>query len=131
MWHILILATAGATFISGPQTHLTAADALDLGIELIARNFEYEIMDAPAPVFLTLNLDRFQACEVRGVELNIKNSLGEEIFGTGISISNGVYPFRLHREFLYTTEILIGCDSGPDIFDHVYFMNLGESVQDI
>lgn len=130
MSYFTILAAAGATFLSGPRTTLNAEQAAELGIEVKAVNFDYEYMDAPAPIFIQVDLSRFAACEVKGVGIDVWNSSEELIFGTTITSFNGdIYPFRLERGYLNTTDMAIGCDSGPDVLDHVYLFSLGDFIQ--
>jgi len=127
MSYLLIIAAAGATFLSGPRSELSGEEAVNMGINLIARNFEYELMDEPAPIFLQLDLSQFQACEILDVGIDVKNESGAIFFGAEISSMNGsVYAFRLEREYLSSTDLAIACDSGPDVLNHVYLFKLGE-----
>lgn len=129
MGYILILA-AGATFLTGPKTDLTAVEASDLGIEIVARNFDYELMDEPAPLFLQLQLSGFTACQVRSVDIDALNESGTLVYGSSIAKAIGqVYAFRLDREYLDFTQMAISCDSSPTVNNHVYLFNLGELVQ--
>ena len=125
----LIAATASAN-IDVPRTELDAERANDLGINLIVQNFNYEYMDEPSPLFFKLDLTTFEACQVRDVGMDVWDSAGTLVFGTGISSFFGpIYPFRLGREYLDTTRIGVVCDEGPDDFSHVYQFTLGDLVQ--
>ena len=129
MSYLLILAAVGATFLSSPRTTLNSEQAAELGIEVKAANFDYEFMDAPAPIFVQVDLSRFEACEVWGVGIDVWNASGELIFGTTInSLNKEIYPFRLERGYLNTTDMTIGCDSGPDVLSHVYLFKLGDLI---
>lgn len=130
MGNFLVLAAAGATILSAYHTKLSTEEALSLGVEVVAHNLEYELIPAPSPIFLQVHLDQFQDCEVRDVDLDVKNSSGNVLFGTTISEFNGIYPFRLDREFIAFTDVAIACDLGPDRLPHVYIFNLGELVQE-
>lgn len=130
MSYLLILAAAGATYIGSPRTTLDAQEAMDLGIAVSAHNFEYEIMDAPAPLFVTLELSGFKACQVRGVGIDVFDPDGNLVYGSSISNQNGTtYPFRLKREYLQHTKMAIVCHSGPQTLDYVYLFDLGGLVQ--
>ena len=126
---LLILAAAGATYISNPRTTLDAQEAIDLGIVISAHNFDYEVMDAPAPLFLTLELSNFKACQIRDVGIDVKDENGNVQYGSSIANQNGTtYPFRLERRFLEFSEMAIVCHSGPQTLDYVYLFDLGELV---
>ena len=128
---LLIMAAAGATFIAGTHTNLSAEEARDLGIELLARNFEYELMDEPSPLFFRLDLSSFDVCKIRDVGIDVQDSSGTNIFGTTISRFNGpIYTFRLDRRYLNSTDMAIACDDGPDVLDRVYLFKLWDLLQE-
>ena len=130
MSYLLILAAAGATYIGNPRTTLDAREALDLGIAVSAHNFEYEIMDAPAPLFVTLELSSFTACQVRSVGIDVLDTNGNTMYGSSIANQNGTtYHFRLERTYLEYSKMAIACHSGPQTLDYVYLFDLGELIQ--
>ena len=126
---ILVSGTVVAT-TEGPRITLDNKTANELGIFLETRNFSYELLDAPSPLFFELDLTTFEACEVRDVGMNVRDASGILVFGTGIShSSNAHYPFRLGREYLKTTIIGISCEDEPDVLSRMYQFILGDLVQ--
>ena len=125
MSYFLILAAVGSTFL-GPRTELSGEEAIELGLVLTAKNLEYEIQEAPAPIFFQLDTTQFSACEVRDIGLDVNDESGDLIFGSEISsVTENLYAFRLEREYIHSTDMAIACDSGPDVLDHVYLLKLG------
>lgn len=130
MNYLLILAAVGATYISNPRTTLSGEEAIDLGIELVAHNFEYEVMDQPSPLFVRLELSGFNACQVRDVGIDVLNAAGTLVYGSLITKSNGqVYAFRLEREYLDYTKMAIRCESGSNSLDYVYMFEIKDLIQ--
>lgn len=130
MSYLLILAAAGAAYIANPRTTLDAQEAADLGIAISAHNFNYEVMDAPAPLFITLELSGFTACQIKDVGIEAKDADGVTQYGSSIANQNGTtYSFRLERSYLEYSDMAIMCYSGPQTLNYVYLFNLGELVQ--
>lgn len=132
----VITAVASASFDT-PRTELDAKGASDLGIKLTVDNFDYRLMDEPSPLFFTLDLSAFDACEIHSVGMDVWDSTGTLVFGTGISNSFGpTYSFRLDRKYLDTTHVGMMCQGGADLFPEgqdlfprVYQFTLGDLVQ--
>ena len=125
----LALAAAGATYLANPRTTLDAQEAIDLGIVASAHNFDYEIMDEPSPLFITLQLSGFSACQINAVGIDVLDAEGVVVFGSHISPSNGTtYSFRLDREYLDSTRMAIVCHSGPTVLDYVYLVELNNLI---
>lgn len=129
MKFLLIIAAAGAVSVSGPRTTLDAELARSLGIGLEVRNVAYELRDEPSPLFLNLNLEKFDACIVRGVGMDVRDENATLIFGVDLASFRGpYYHFRLDRRFLDTTMMGIVCDDGPDVLSHVHLFTLSDLV---
>lgn len=130
MSFLLILATAGATYIAHPRTTLDAQEIIDLGIVASAHNFEYELQDAPSPLFVNLELSGFTACQIKGVEINVIDEVGTTMFGSLIAANRGnTYTFRMEREYLNSTRLVIICNAVPTQLEHAYRLKLGDIIK--
>ena len=127
---VLAIAAAGATYIGNPRRTLDAQESIDLGIVASAHNFNYEILDEPSPLFVTVELSGFTACQINDIGIDVLDEAGTIVYGSSIAPRNGTtYSFRLEREYLNSTRMAIGCHSGPTVLDYVYLFDLGALIQ--
>lgn len=122
----LAFAAAGATFIGGLTTQLSPIEADGLNILVSAVDAEVELQH-PYPLFLfEVNLRQFNACELRGVSIQIFNDQGQHAFGSNIAEEFGLYHFQILESFLDEATLAITCNAGPDALDPSYTIQLRE-----
>ena len=122
----LAFAAAGATFIGGLETQLSATEADDLRITISAVNAEKEF-EHPYPLFyFEMDLSQFYACNLRAVWINISNDRREHVFGATIEEDFGKYRFQILEEMMHNATLGITCDAGPNAMDPSYTIKLRE-----
>ncbi len=121
---LLVLATAGATYIGGLQTPLQLSEAEELGIQITATDLEAEVQH-PHPLFLfRIDLENFHACDAAAVGIHFSNQDGELIFAASLSEALGSYHFQILEQYLNTATLTVTCDAGPEALDSSYTINL-------
>lgn len=121
---LLAFAAAGATYITGLQTEISAAEAEQLNIAISVIDMEKEYLH-PYPLYLfDVDLEDFDACVVQAVWIQFFNEDGQLAFASNIEGNDGRHSFQILAEYLDTAGLGITCDSGPDTMNPSYIVNL-------
>lgn len=126
---ILILFGPNAlSIVETPITELSSEQVEEFGIVITAQNLSGGLLTPGSPVYISIDLARFDTCEVRDVYILIYDADGAILLGTSIALFNGKYQFQVQEEYLSTGKLGISCDLGPDSLGHNYSLGLRDNI---
>ncbi len=111
---LLIMATAGATFLGASETELSPSEVSELGIELTVRDMALQDLH-PYPLYMfSIELASFPDCELRGASVMTLNANNEILFQASTDSDTADFDFQIHGDHLERSTLSLHCEGEPD-----------------